>query len=296
MTAINRAGIMVSRVKDLPYGVQIFCEGQGVDGLINCFYSRKNGITVVDCTKNPTTAAVTGILRRELGIDAARAPEISERERQLKVWIGTDESGKGDFFGPLVVAGFLMNRAIEPEVLSLGVTDSKKLRSPQIRRIAAELHKRYSGHISVVSPSMDRYNSLYAQFGNLNRFLAWGHARVIDNLISAWREHGEPVDGVVSDKFGDESYIVNALASMKTVSLIQRPRGESNSAVAAASIIARDTFEERVGALEKSFGVSLPFGAGHQVKTATKRFIEVHGQDRLSHAAKTHFKTYRELS
>ena len=41
--------------------------------------------------------------------------------------IGTDESGKGDFFGPLVIAGVLVDEKNAQHFLNLGIKDSKKL-------------------------------------------------------------------------------------------------------------------------------------------------------------------------
>ncbi|MBW2220575.1 MAG: ribonuclease HIII, partial [Deltaproteobacteria bacterium] len=151
-------------------------------------------------------------------------------------------------------------------------------------------------HISIVAPSNSKYNELYEKFKNLNRFLAWGHARVIENLISVWsKEKGHALDGAVSDQFGSETYIRNALSSMKHFNLIQRPRAESNTAVAAASILARNTFEKKIERLNEEYGVTLPFGAGPQVITAAKKFTERHGREKLKEIAKLHFKTVQQV-
>jgi ribonuclease HIII len=131
---------------------------------------------------------------------------------------------------------------------------------------------------------------------NLNRLLAWGHARVIDNLIGG--NAGRPgisVDGVVADQFGDERYIRNALKSMNGINLIQRPRGESNMAVAAASILARDGFVRRVDELREKYQMDFPLGAGPRVTQFAREFANRHGRDALSDVAKIHFKTSKEI-
>ncbi len=287
-------GVRVSLKQQIPFGAQLALEGKGGNGLINVYYSKKKGISIVDCSKNDFSRAAIALLE---GREPAAVPAGSGRaEHELEAWIGTDESGKGDFFGPLVVAGFFMKRTQEQEILALGVRDSKTLKSADIRSIASILWNSYRQSISVVSPSCRKYNVLYAKFKNLNRLLAWAHARVIENLVAGSDGRaGVEVDGVVADQFGDEAYIRNALKSMKTLNLIQRPKAESNPAVAAASIIARDCFERRLGELRKRFGTAIPFGAGDTVSAAAREFVKKHGREALADAAKTHFKTYREL-
>jgi ribonuclease HIII len=221
--------------------------------------------------------------------------EISDEERNLKIWIGTDESGKGDFFGPLVVAGFVMTREIESSSKELGIKDSKRLSSKQVQATARKLNELYNDHIEVVAPSVAKYNELYEKFKNLNSLLAWCHARVIDNLIQRWQQKNSTIDGVVSDQFGNEGLIRNALSSMKTVHLIQRPRGESNSAVAAASIIARDSFERRIAEIERETGMGIPFGAGQEVLEKAKEYVRKYGKENLSTIAKIHFKTFKQI-
>lgn len=293
MLEINRAGIMVYLKKTIPYGTQLNLEGQGENGLINIYYSKKKGLSFIDCSKNSTSAKTIATLYGKAlrEIDDSRI-DINEREKALNVWIGTDESGKGDFFGPLVAAGFLMRRDMEKELRALGVADSKKLSSYRIKKIASILNEKYSKHISIVAPSNVKYNQLYESFKNLNKFLAWGHARVIENLVRKWQGK---IDGVVSDQFGNEQYIRNALSSMKNLNLIQRPYGESNIAVAAASIIARDTFEKKIALIRKECGMKIPFGAGPEVINAAKQFAGKNGKESLINIAKIHFKTFKQI-
>jgi len=205
--------------------------------------------------------------------------------------IGTDESGKGDYFGPLVVAGFYCPDAQVPVLRELGVRDSKKISDGRIREIADTLRNGYVH--SVVSVGPEKYNALYAKLGNLNRLLAWAHARVIENILGV-------VDcaRAVTDQFGDERYVLNALmAKGKRIELVQRHRGEEDVAVAAASILARADFVQRLKALSREWAVDLHKGAGPPVEAAAAAFLLRHGPQALPQVAKMHFKiTERVLS
>lgn len=204
-------------------------------------------------------------------------------------YIGTDESGKGDFFGPLVIAGVMVdekNRVIFEE---LGIKDSKTLKDEQMLKMALQIQK-HSVH-SVVAISNAKYNELYAKFKNLNKLLAWGHAKVIENILEK-----QPCEYALSDKFGDESLIKNALQKHgQKIILEQRTKAESDIAVAAASVLARATFVQKMRTMENIYKCKFPKGCNDIVKTCAKEFIRMYGQERLNEVCKTHFKTYNEL-
>lgn len=204
-------------------------------------------------------------------------------------YIGTDESGKGDFFGPLVVAGVLINQENAEAFKKLGIKDSKTLKDKQILELAYEIKK--DAIHSVVVIGNEKYNELYVKFMNLNKLLAWGHARVIENILE--KEHCEYA---LSDKFGDESLILNALMKKgQTIHLEQRVRAESDIAVAAASILARATFVQHILDLQSYYGCKLPKGCNDGVKDAARVFIKQFGKARLKEVCKAHFKTYHEI-
>src|SRR5262245_6712085 len=199
--------------------------------------------------------------------------------------IGIDESGKGDYFGPLVIAGVYVAREQEEPLRAAGVQDSKALSDKRATALAEQI--RVLCPFTVVAIGPERYNSLHASFKNLNRLLAWGHARSIENLLEQ-----VPCDRVVADQFGDERFLKNALmAKGRTVVLIQKPRAEEEVAVAAASIIARAEFLRRLQDLSTRYGVALPKGASDMVITAGKEFMRRHGAEALGQVAKLHFRT-----
>lgn len=204
--------------------------------------------------------------------------------------IGVDESGKGDYFGPLCVAGVFADEKTFPLLLKLGVRDSKTITDPEIRRLAKEIVAAVPNYIIRLRPQ--KYNELYASFKNLNSLLAWGHASVIENLA----KHTKPEVAII-DQFA-HPYVVERALSKKKVSLQveQRVRGEADIVVAAASIIARWAFIDGLDQMEKEFGMNFPKGASAAVQKAAKKFIAEHGVEALGNVAKLHFSTTKKVS
>ena len=206
---------------------------------------------------------------------------------------GIDESGKGDFFGPLVIAGCCVNNETAPLLRELGVCDSKQISSAKkITSLAAGIRRIVGTAHTVVMLKPETYNRLYDEIGNLNRLLAWGHARVIENLLTAVPE----CPRMLSDKFGSELLIRRALMEKgRTIKLDQQVRAESDVAVAAASILARDGFLFAMNKLSEEIGIELPRGGGGNVKKTGRQLLEQYGPDIFAKCAKLHFKTYNEL-
>ncbi len=205
------------------------------------------------------------------------------------VWMGTDEAGKGDYFGPLVVAGVMVRKEHETKLLKAGVSDSKGLSDIRISELAEVIRAVCLFSVVVIGPP--KYNELIARMKNLNKLMGWGHARVIENLLEK-----ESCSLVISDKFGDESYIVKSLGDKgRKVNLKQRVRAESDLAVAAASILARDTFVKKIQNLSDEFSIDLPKGANPHVIDAGKAFIQKYGKEKLSSVAKMHFRTTQQV-
>jgi ribonuclease HIII len=200
--------------------------------------------------------------------------------------IGSDESGKGDFFGPLVIAAFFLPEGQEEVLGELGVKDSKRTSDARCRELAGTLKRAYPFY-SVVAIGPEKYNELWAKLRNLNRLLAWGHARAIENVLER-----VPAGRAVTDQFGDERYVRGALLKMgREIELVQMPRAEADPAVAAASILARAEFLTRLEGLSRDAGIELPKGASAQVEAAAARLVREKGPDVLEKVAKTHFKT-----
>jgi len=197
--------------------------------------------------------------------------------------IGVDESGKGDFFGPLVVAACYVGPEHVAELE--GVKDSKKLTDPQAIRLAAIIRRVCPHEVIGIGPT--KYNELYEKFKNLNKLLAWGHARAIENVLEKQEAHL-----VISDQFAAGGDVVKrALYEKgKAVEFRSMVRAEVDLAVAAASILARAEFLSRLRKLSEEFGIELPKGATNVIGPG-KRFVQMHGPAALSQVAKMHFRT-----
>jgi ribonuclease HIII len=222
----------------------------------------------------------------KLGYEEVLQPELFEPH------FGVDESGKGDFFGPLVVAGVFVDRELARNFKDLGITDSKRITSDKRIRDLAEAIRRSGAAQSVVTISPERYNALFAKIGNLNRLLAWGHARIIENLC----ELRPDCPRALSDKFADVRVLERALMEKgRTIQLDQRTKAESDFAVAAASILAREKFIDWLDATGRRIGVTLPRGVSAAVKDAARQIIAQGGPDALAAVAKMHFKTAAEV-
>lgn len=205
--------------------------------------------------------------------------------------IGVDESGKGDVFGPLVVAGVLLTPDSEVILAQYGVRDSKTLSDVQVLELAQCIRENCPTEVLVIAPI--EYNTAYERHGrNLNRLLAWAHAQVITKL-----SRGKSVSKVISDQFGEESLLLEALAAEHCqIPLEQRPRAESDLAVAAASVVARAEFVAAMQGYSRKVGVEIPLGASaSQVKEVGRRIYRQQGRQGLEKIAKMHFKTVQEI-
>jgi ribonuclease HIII len=223
-----------------------------------------------------------------LGYEEVYSPEMFEPH------FGVDESGKGDFFGPLVIAGVYVDRQSARRFLDLGVQDSKRIGSDaRIHAFAKDIRQIARDATDVVAIGPARYNELYKKFGNLNSLLGWGHARVIENLLV--RKPDCPRS--LSDQFADARVIENALLHHgQKIRIEQRPRAESDIAVAGASILAREAFINWLERKGKELGVKLGRGVSGEIKSAARAIVEKHGADMLSQIAKVHFRTAHEVA
>ena len=223
----------------------------------------------------------------QLGYEEVNQPEMFQPH------FGIDESGKGDYFGPLVVAGVYTNHDITKHLMSAGIMDSKRISSAaKIRKLAEVIRETRGIAYYILTLPPLRYNELYQEFGNLNRMLAWAHVAVIEKLM-----HQVPdCPRTLSDQFAKPFVLQKALNAKKlAIQLDQRTKAESDIAVAAASILARERFVEWMEKTSQAGGIELPMGASSAVITAAHAVIEKHGNEALGKVAKLHFKTTQQI-
>jgi ribonuclease HIII len=215
--------------------------------------------------------------------------DVADETLQTGDHIGIDESGKGDFFGPLCIAGVYAKGEEVLKLKSLGVKDSKKLSDATILKVGRKIQAEFQHHIVKINP--EKYNELYANFKNLNSLLAWGHATTIEQMVAKTHCHR-----VIVDQFAAEWVVKKALERKKMeVELQQRHRAEEDLIVAAASILARQAFLEGLEQLCKRYDQNFPKGASAATIEAGRTFVRNQGRDQLVKVGKLHFKTTEEV-
>ena len=206
-------------------------------------------------------------------------------------WAGIDETGKGDYFGPLVTVAAAIRRDSVPLLVELGIGDSKKFNDTKIIKMARELQHCCVFKSVIIGPA--KYNELYAKIGNLNKLLGWAHAVALEGVLESAPEctYG------LSDRFAKNDWVIGSQLQERgrSIRFEQRVRGESDPAVAVASILARAQFVRQMERLEKTIGVKLPKGASGAVVTAGRRIFDKGGMELLAKAAKLHFKITQKL-
>lgn len=265
------------------------------------FFAQRQKVNVAVYEKGPkivvqgkgTAEFVEFILEPQILGQAQVGYEEVNHPEMFAPHIGIDESGKGDFFGPLVIAGCYTDREITRKLKDAGVQDSKSIGSDaRIRALAETIRTTPGIATTVVMIGPVRYNALYEKFGNLNELLAWGHARAIENLL----EQRPDCPRALSDQFGNPRLIERALMDKgQKIELQQRTKAESDTAVAAASILARERFIEWLRKTGKEYSVEMPRGASALVKKVACDLVKVHGNGILANVAKCHFKTAAEI-
>jgi len=266
------------------------------------FFAQKNKLTVAVYEKGPKVLVqgkgVEEFVQFELepkilgeaklGYEEVHSPEMFHPH------VGIDESGKGDFFGPLVIAGVYVDSGIARRLLDGGVQDSKRIGSDaRIRALADLIRKSTLGLVDTVLIGPAKYNELYEKFANLNSLLGWGHARVIEDLLVKKPDCPRSL----SDQFADKRVIERSLLKHgQKIDVVQRPRAESDIAVAAASILAREAFINWLERNGKEIGLRLERGVSTSVKDTAKKLVEMNGAGALREIAKVHFRTAHEIA
>lgn len=260
--------------KDYHYEFSIKEEKETVKVLV---YFGKKGVKKV-IQGNPSESL------RYLLVDEIK-PEVNEPNE----YIGSDETGKGDIFGPLVTCAFYVDGTIQKKLKSIGVRDSKELSDARINKIASELKKIAKDNFEIISIHPKRYNELYARFKNINEILNWSHSKAIENLLSR-----KPVEKIITDKFRKKDLKFSKQFDYNSYEIIQETKAEKYTAVAAASILARSKQLEWFSQQKKN-GLELKRGASKEVNEIIHNLIKNYGKEYLIDFAKMHFKPISNL-
>lgn len=282
---LERSGIVASNSRVLANGIRTtFTENSRSCG-INFYYSEKKGFSVV-----PAGGDID-LSKRIRGILLSDAPVMPD-----ETWTGSDEAGKGDYLGPLTVAAVYVDQRRAEQYRNIGITDSKVLSNDSVRRFAESIRGSSEGRFSVVSVSPQDYNTRFEKLSrkrlNSLDLLAGCHAEALKDLFSK-----VPVpERVIIDRFCDEKRIAYLLPE-GDYRLDLRVRGESDPAVAAASILARDAYLDGLDRISRKFGIEAVSGSGQKTDMVAREFVKSFGADVLDEVAKVHFKnTLKVLS
>jgi len=234
---------------------------------------------------------VTYVLEAEITQDPLLGYDEVLNPQWFEPHAGLDESGKGDFFGPLVSACVIADKSMIDEWRNQGIQDSKRITSDQA---ILKLDKIICGTKGVVVKRMcvrmEKYNELYKKFGhNLNKLLAWMHAK---SLEAALKER--PVAWGMLDQFSKQPLVQNYFKN-SNFDLRMETKAEADPVVAAASIVARAEYVRAMANLSKLFGEKLLKGANAKVKEQGKQIVQQQGKEALGQFAKLHFRTAYEV-
>ncbi len=284
--------INVSDYELIDYGLQFNVSILDWSGIIR-IYENKKGILKIDYSQlkgGVNAIKIQTLIEGKKATSNLKNSDKNDVELGFPI-IGTDESGKGDYFGPLVSAAVYVDERSAKDLIEYGIKDSKKLSDGKNLELAQEVAKICKGRFAIIEISPEKYNDLYEQFKkekkNLNTLLAWGHAKAIEEILSK-------VDCkvAIADQFADESFILGKLQEKgKKLKLIQMHKAEHNIAVAAASILARARFLEKLSKLSNEYKIDLPKGASQTVIENAKKVVDMYGKETLRKVAKLHFKT-----
>ncbi len=284
---IRKSGLQTSEPQKAQYNFQV--DIKGLDGNIKLlvYFGKKGNKVLLQGNKELQLYQKVYTLIFGERLFSNDKATLTEPE----IYIGTDESGKGDYFGPLVIAAVFTDSSISNKLKEIGVRDSKELTDQSISIIAAQIKKIQGCVYDVILISPEKYNLLYDKIGNLNELLGWAHAKAIENILNV-----KFVPEAISDKFGNEKYIHNSLQEKgRDIKLHQVTKAERYTAVAAASILARDSFNKWFFGIKKKMNLLLPKGASQKVEEKAKFIKNEYGSEVLSKLVKLHFKTTKKI-
>jgi ribonuclease HIII len=294
---LEKADYMISPAKDIDYGIQFTIQKVLWNGTLR-IYQNKKGIVKYDFSQIKDDKKKDEIISLIEQTTDTNTLNLNTETIGLDFFtpiIGTDESGKGDYFGPLVAAAVYVDNKSKSILERSGIRDSKTITDNKIPDLARIIKSNCLNQFVVIEISPETYNNLYDSFKNenknLNFLLAWAHAKAIEEILKKVE-----CENVLSDKFGDDKYILSKLQEKgKKINLRQEHKAESNIAVAAASILARERFLDKLSKLSAEYNMHLSKGASIQVITEAKDIFMKFGLEGLKRVAKIHFKTTEQV-
>ncbi len=284
---LERLGFTISVPQKAQYSYNITLEKDNDKVKLLVYFGKKGNKLQVQ--GNPETSVFKEVNTLVFGEKLFQGDD--KKIEEPANYIGTDESGKGDFFGPLIVAGVLADKADIFKLIDLGVRDSKTITDYNIKKLAVRIKSLLKNKYDIIPLKPEKYNELHSKMGNVNLIMGWAHAKVIENILNSFE-----VEEAISDKFGNEKTILNALQEKgRQIKLHQVTNAERYTAVAAASILARDGVIKWFEINSKKLKIKIPKGASAEVENCARKVVKNFGKDVLPGLVKMHFKTLKKI-
>lgn len=284
---LNKEGFSVTNVDKKLYNYEIIVNRESQQTKVLVYFGKKGLKTIIQ--GNVESKIYTTINNLLFGKSLFVDQKVDELV--FANYIGTDESGKGDFFGPLVIAAVYVDNQTKIELEKIGVKDSKLFSDNNIKVLESSIRKIIGDNFEIIQINPEKYNQLYESFNNLNKIMGWAHAKAIETLILKTKS-----ENVISDKFGNEKLIKDELKKKNiNVNLYQTAKGERFTAVAAASILARAKVVDWFYFKSKEIGYEIPKGGGEAVNVVAKHILQQNNKDYLLKLIKFHFKNSQSI-
>ncbi len=284
---LTNSGFSVSSPTIKLYNYEVSVNSKSEQAKLLVYFGKKGIKKVIQ--GNPESSifkAMNKILFDPTFFDDEKKSEIN-----FDQYIGTDESGKGDYFGPLVIGAVYVDKKTSAELEKVGVKDSKLISDNGIKILEPKIKKIVEGNFEIIQINPEKYNQLYQSFKNLNKLMAWAHSKSIENLVLKSK-----CINVISDKFGNEKLISDELKKKQIeINHFQTAKGERFTAVAAASILARAKVIDWFYFKSKELGFDIPKGGGDTVNVAAKRVFNQFDDKYLMKMIKFHFKNSQSI-
>ena len=217
-----------------------------------------------------------------------KGDRLPDRLAELSV-LGSDETGTGDFFGPVTVAACYVKADQVDLVRELGVMDSKLLTDDVMRKIAPDLQATLIH--SVLTLKNEKYNEVQARGWSQGKIKALLHNQALKHVLR--KMDGEKPDYILIDQFAERGIYYNHIKAQSEIvreNVLFSTKAEGlHGSVAAASIIARVAFLKEMDRLSSTAGMTLPKGAGPKVDEAAARILLKDGEEKLKSMTKWHF-------
>jgi ribonuclease HIII len=282
---IRHSNFVCTEIEEKQYNFEFTAIKNGKKNKIQVYFGKKGIRNVIQGNSDSEEyIEISSLLSGNLTL-----PFSKEANTKYEEYIGTDETGKGDYFGPLVIAGFYINLENASTIYDFGVKDSKELNDNQINFIAKKIINQFPNNCEIISIFPEKYNELYERINNVNKLLNWGHSKVVENLL---RKHLTKI--VITDQFSKEPLQISKSVEFSDVDFIQMTKAERHLGVAAASILARfemnKWFEQK-----QNEGFNVKKGASGEVELAAKSILKRNGHKILNSLVKLHFKTTQKI-